>query len=82
METTSLLYLFWLSVLITGVGSLGDEPQCYSRFDYDYKLLQKVTQLEDAFADVKASCDELLQKRHETKTEKTGMIFCLYFRNG
>lgn len=35
------------------------EPQCYSRFDYEYKVVQKIVALENMYSDLKTKNSEL-----------------------
>lgn len=42
------LVLVFICTLTAGVSAQDSEPQCYSRFDYEYKVLQRLIQLEES----------------------------------
>ena len=41
------LFLCLVITVVNGFSFKNDEPQCLSRFDYDYKVLQKLVALEN-----------------------------------
>ena len=54
-----------------------DEPRCYSRFDYDYKIVQRLAELEHDYSELKAVNDELLEEIGELKKKKLRyIIYC------
>ena len=45
------------------------EPQCYSRFDYEYKVVEKLFTLETAYKKQQEIMQELKDALEETKNE-------------
>lgn len=45
------------------------EPQCYSRFDYEYKTVRQLVALEDAFSELKTKNEELLKRTELLENE-------------
>ena len=55
-----LIHIFLVTIeLGLHAHDLGDEPQCYSRFDYDYKIQKKLIELENAYTELKTTNKEL-----------------------
>ena len=52
-----------------------NEPQCYSRFDYEYKVVQKLVELEQK----QKQCDAEIQALQSLGKAREGMI--LYLEN-
>ena len=46
-----------------------NEPQCSSRFDYEYKVVQKLVDLENANKEQKQINEELMMKNSDFETE-------------
>ena len=45
------------------------EPQCYSRFDYEYKTVRQLVALEDVFSELKTKNEELLKRTELLENE-------------
>ena len=60
----------------------GREPQCYSRFDYEYKVVQKIVALENLCEKFKTTNSELRDEIQDLKdrTESMEWFFLLNFR--
>ena len=66
-----------LTHLLLGTLSFGlqvDEPQCYSRFDYDYKIVQKMNQLENVYTELEATNNDL-RKEVEKLKKNQGKLY-------
>ena len=58
------------------VGSEADqrrEPHCYSRFDYEYKVVQKIVALENLCEEFKTTNNELRDEIQDLKDRTEGM---------
>ena len=58
------------------------EPQCYSRFDYEYKVVQKLVELENDAKEQRAVNKALESKLESTKSETEQRIEAIEKRNG
>ena len=79
MELVNFLILLLVCLLQTNLTSCEikrhygqDEPRCYSRFDYDYKIVQRLAELELDYSELKAVNDELLEQIGELKKKNSG----------
>ena len=55
-----------------------DEPRCYSRVDYDYKIVQRMAELEHDYSELKAVNDELLEQIGELKKKNSGTKYTVH----
>ena len=65
------------SIQLTNAISFDDqkaqpEPHCYSRFDYEYKVVQKLVALEDSCSHLKTATDALKTEIDNLKIELNG----------
>lgn len=49
------------------------EPQCYSRFDYEYKVVQKIVALENMYNELKTKNSELRMEIESLKSTNEGL---------
>ena len=49
-----------------------EEPQCYSRFDFEYKTVQKLVALENAYSELKTTTDQVLAELGNSKKDNAG----------
>ena len=61
--------------------AMNEEPVCLSRFDYDYKIVQKLVTLEKAYSELK-EVNDLLQKEIGSMKKDTEGSRSLYIRWG
>ena len=65
------------SIQLTNAISFNDqkahlEPHCYSRFDYEFKVVQKLVALEDTCSHLKTTTDNLKTEIDKLKNELIG----------
>ena len=58
------------------------EPQCFSRFDYEFKVVQKLVELENICSKLQEENEKLQQDVLRLKSENSGkytaVLNCLY----
>ena len=77
MEKRATIFGFFLLMNIQGANCFarqldsnhGQEPQCRSQFDYEYKVVQKIVALENICGDLKTENSELRMEVNELRVE-------------
>ena len=62
--------------------AMNEEPVCFSRFDYDYKIVQKLVTLEKAYSELKEVNDLLQKEIGSMKKKDIERSVSLYIRRG
>ena len=71
-------FVLLLCVVVSrGFDGLAEEPKCFSKFDYDYKLMHLVVNLERQLNDMTTATERLKAEVKELDKIYTGIFYCV-----
>ena len=80
---TILIVIFCLFITVCALEiNSKHEPQCYSRFEYEYKVVQKLVELENDAKEQQTVNKALESKLESTRSEMEQRVDALEKRNG
>ena len=73
----AVVFCFWMSLFIASESECFEmtEPQCLSKFDYDYKVLQKLVSLESSQIQLHETIKQQEDLISELRESMRGKIF-------
>ena len=76
------VFCLWITLFIVSDCECFEmnEPQCLSRFDYDYKVLQKLVSLENSQTELQETIKQQENMISELKESMKGKLFYFNFR--
>ena len=77
MTFVSFLCLLQMVTITFGLPKQDDEPHCYSRFDYEFKVVQKLVALENAYSELQMTNGVLQSEIDDLKSKITGNFVLL-----
>ena len=84
MTFVSFLCLLQMVTITFGLPKQDDGPHCYSRFDYEFKVVQKLVALENAYSELQMTNGVLQSEIDDLKSKITGnfiLLLLLLFPN-
>ena len=79
MTFVSFLCFLQMVTITFGFPKQDDEPNCYSRFDYEFKVVQKLVAVENAYSELKTTNEVLQREIDNLKSKITGNFIIICF---